>query len=214
MNVHDFPGDAVARAVPYGIYDLVANRGWLYVGTSAETPEFAVDAIALWWREEGACLHPAAKRLLILADSGGANGCRVWAWKERLQQRLADEFALELRICHYPTGCSKWNPIEHRLFGPISLNWAGKPLRTLDTMLSLLRGTRTKTGLTVEAKLLEGVYQTGRKVSKKVLNWLNIVPADICPQWNYALRPRPLSDPPDKPGLQRLMPWKLTALTS
>jgi hypothetical protein len=214
VNVHDFPGDAEARAVPYGIYDLVANRGWVYVGTSAETPEFAVDAIALWWREEGARLYPAAKRLLILADSGGANGCRVWAWKERLQRRLADEFDLELRVCHYPTGCSKWNPVEHRLFGPISLNWAGKPLRTLDTMLSLMRGTRTKTGLIVEAKLLEGVYQTGRKVSKKVLKWLNIAPADICPQWNYTLRPRPLSDPPDRPGLQRLTPWDLAALTS
>lgn len=212
--MHDFPGDALARAVPYGIYDVVANRGWLYVGTSGETSEFAVDAIALWWAEEGCRQYPNAKRLLILADSGGANGCRVWAWKERLQRRLADEFSLPVTVCHYPTGCSKWNPIEHRLFGPVSLNWAGLPLRSLDTMLSLIRGTRTKTGLRVEAKLLEGTYDTGRKVAKRLIDWIDLVPADVCPRWNYTLRPRPLSDPPGKPGLQRLMPWDLAALTS
>jgi hypothetical protein len=214
VNVHDFPDDAVARAVPYGIYDLVANLGWLYVGLSADTSEFAVGTIALWWAAEGRCLYPTARRLLILADSGGSNGCRVWAWKERLQRRLADEFGLEVTVCHYPAGCSKWNPVEHRLFGPISLNWAGIPLRSLDTMLSLIRGTRTKTGLKVEAKLMEGSYETGRKVAKKLMDWLDLVPHDVCPRWNYTLRPRPLSDPPDKPGLQRIMRWDWDALTS
>lgn len=214
MNVHDFPGDASARAIPYGIYDLFANLGWVYVGTSADTAEFSVDVLVLWWVEEGRWLYPQARRLLILADSGGANGCRVWSWKECLQRRLADEFGLEVTVCHYPTGCSKWNPIEHRLFGPISLNWAGRPLRTLDTMLGLIGSTRTKTGLSVKAKLVEGTYNTGRKVSKRLMSWLDIVPGEVCPQWNYTLRPRPLSDPPDQPGLQHLMPWDLAAITS
>lgn len=211
MNVHDFPGDALARAVPYGIYDLAANLGWLYVGTSAETPAFAVEAIVRWWADKGRSLYPQAKRILIVADSGGANGCRVWLWKERLQRRLADEFGLEVTVCHYPTGCSKWNPIEHRLFGPISRNWAGIPLRTLNIMLALIRGTQTKTGLVVEATLLDGVFETGCKVSKKLMGWLDLAPSDVCPKWNYTLGPRRLSDPSDKPGLQKLTPWDLAA---
>lgn len=214
MNIHDFLSDASARAAPYGIYDPTANLGWVYVSTSAETAELAVDAICLWWFENGRRLYPNAKRLLILADSGGANGCRVWSWKECLQRRLADVFALPVTVCHYPTGCSKHNPIEHRLFGPISLNWAGRPLRTLDTMLALIRGTHTRHGLIVEAKLMEGQYETGRKVSKKVMGWLDLVPGEVCPLWNYTLRPRRLSDPPDKPGLQRLTPWDLATLVS
>ncbi len=123
-------------------------------------------------------------------------------------------FALPVTVCHYPTGCSKYNPIEHRLFGPISLNWAGQPLRTLDTMLSLIRETRTAKGLRVEAQLVEGQYETVRKVSKKMRGWLDMVPGEVCPRWNYTLRSRRLSDPPDKPGLQRLTPWDLAALVS
>jgi hypothetical protein len=211
VNVHDFPGDAVARAVPYGLYDVVANRGWVYVGTSAETAAFAVDVIVCWWADEGRLLYPGVKRLLILADSGGANGCQPRLWKERLQRRLADEFGLEVTVCHYPTGCSKWNPVEHRLFGPISRNWAGIPLRTMDIMLSLIRGTQTRKGLVVKAAALDGVYETGQTVSKKVMRWLDLVPADVCPRWNYTLRPRRLSDPPDKPGIQKLTPWDLSA---
>ena len=212
MNIHDFPGDALARAVPYGIYDVIANDGWVYVGTSAETAEFAVAVIVRWWTDEGRVRYPAAQRLLILADSGGANGCQVHLWKERLQRVLADEHGLEVTVCHYPTGCSKWNPVEHRLFGPISQNWAGIPLRTMDTMLSLISGTRTKTGLVVKAHVFEGVYETGRTVSKKVMNWLDLVHADVCPRWNYSLRPRPLSDPPGTRGIRRLMAWDLAAL--
>lgn len=212
--MHDFPGDAMARAVPYGIYDVAADQGWVYVGTSGETPEFAVDAVVRWWVQAGRALYPTAQRILIVADSGGANGCRVRSWKERLQRRLADEHGLAVSVAHYPTGCSKWNPVEHRLFGPISRNWAGIPLRSLAIMLALIRGTRSKAGLLVEAELLDGTYQTGHRVSNKLMRWLNLVPGDVCPHWNYTLLPRPLSDPSDKPGLQKLMPWDLAELVS
>lgn len=214
MNVHDFPDDALARAVPYGIYDLEANRGYVYVGTSAETGEFAVEAIVLWWREVGREMYPHAKRLLILADGGGANGSRLYLWKERLQCRLVDEQGVVVTVCHYPPGCSKWNPVEHRLFGPISINWAGIPLRSLDSMIALIRGTTTNSGLHVDAALLDGVFETGRKVSKQLMKWLNLVRAEICPQWNYTLSPRPLSDPPRDKGIRKLMPWDLAQLVS
>lgn len=214
MNVHDFPGDALARAVPYGIYDVVANDGWVYVGASADTPELAVDAIERWWVQAGRERYPRARRILIVSDSGGSNGCRVRLWKERLQRRLADEHGLAVTVCHYPTGCSKWNPVEHRLFGPISRNWAGTPLRSLDTMLALIRGTRSKAGLVVHAELLEGTYETGHRVSDKLLRWLALEPHNTCPRWNYTLRPRPLSDPPATSGLQKLTPWDLAALVS
>lgn len=214
MNVHDFRNDATARAVPYGIYDVSANRGWVYVGTSADTPEFAVDAIVRWWREAGKQRYPESDRILIVADSGGSNGCRPYLWKERLQRNLADEHNLRVTVSHFPTGCSKWNPIEHRLFGPISRNWSGIPLRSLDTMLALIQGTQTKTGLTITAEILDGVYKTGKKVSKKLMALLDLVPAEVCPQWNYTLRPRPVSDPPGMPGIQALTEWDLIALIS
>lgn len=212
MNVHDFPDDAVARAVPYGIYDVAANQGWVYVGTSAETPDFAVDAIVRWWSTAGHTHYPTAQRILIVADSGGANGCRARRWKERLQRRFADEYGLIVTVCHYPTGCSTWNPVEHRLFSPISRNWAGIPLRSLSILLALIRGTHSSTGLAVEAELLEGDYPTGRSVSKRLMRWLNITAADTCPRWNYTLRPRSLSDPPGTSGIRRLTPWDLEAL--
>ena len=212
MNVHDFPDDAVARAVPYGIYDIAAKEGWVYVGMSAETPDFAVDAIVRWWSTAGRARYPHAQRILIVADSGGANGCRARRWKERLQRRLADEYGLTVTVGHYPTGCSKWNPVEHRLFGPISQHWAGIPLRSLAILLALIRGTRSSTGLAVEAELLEGDYPTGRGVSKRLMRMLALTPAETCPRWNYTLHPRSLSDPPGSPGIRRLTPWDLEAL--
>lgn len=214
MNVHDFPDDASARAVPYGIYDLVANLGHVVVGTSAETGEFAVEALVQWWCLVGRAMYPHAKRLLILADGGGANGSRLHLWKERLQRCFVDEFGLVVTVCHYPPGCSKWNPVEHRLFGPISINWAGIPLRTLDVMTSLIRGTTTTTGLKVDATVLESVFVKGRKVTKKLMGWLNLTRAEVCPQWNYTLRPRPLSDPLGTKGIRVLRPWDLAALIS
>ena len=127
VNLHDFPQDALGRAVPYGIYDVAHNQGFICVGQSADTPEFAVAALVTWWEQAGRAAYPNATKLLILCDAGGSNGCRPRAWKQHLQEQVSDRFGLEVTVCHYPTGCSKWNPIEYRLFSPISLNWAGTP---------------------------------------------------------------------------------------
>jgi hypothetical protein len=190
VNVHDFSQDASGRAAPYGIYDMRYNRGSVYVGASADTPRFAVDAIAAWWREEGQAAYPDATQLLVLADSGGSNGCQPRAWKAQLQEELADELGLTVTVCHYPTGCSKWNPIEHRLFSFISLNWAGQPLRTFARMVGLIRGTTTTTGLTVRASLMPGEYPTGEKVSHAEMKRLHLVRHAVCPRWNYTIHPR------------------------
>ncbi len=196
VNVHDFRQDALARAVPYGIYDLKHNRGSVFVGQSADTPEFAVDAITAWWRGEGQARFPDADQLLILADAGGSNGYRPRLWKQQLQAQLADALGLEVTVCHYPRGASKWNPIEHRLFGPISINWAGKPLRSLETMLAFIRGTATETGLKVKAFLLEGTYEKGIKVSDQQMRLLNLVRHETCPSWNYTIKPRTVAFAP------------------
>lgn len=190
VNTHDFPQDALGRAVPYGIYDVVRNRGAVYVGLSADTPQFAVEAIATWWQTEGRVTYPDADRLQILADAGGSNGCRPRAWKHALQTLLCDRFGLHVTVCHYPTGCSKWNPSEHRLFSYISQNWAGKPLRTLAILLGYLRGTCTAAGLTVSATVLEGTYPLGQRISKKEMAGLNLELHDVCPRWNYTIHPR------------------------
>jgi Rhodopirellula transposase DDE domain len=190
VNVHDFLHDALGRAVPYGIYDLRHNRGTVYVGTSADTPQFAVAAIACWWESSGRMAFPQADQLLILADAGGSNGCRPRLWKQQLQEQLSDRFGLTITVCHYPTGCSKWNPIEHRLFSHISLNWAGKPLRSWEIMLAYLRGTSTSTGLEVQAFLCESVYATGQSVSDTDMQTLNLERHAVCPNWNYTIRPR------------------------
>lgn len=190
VNVHDFPHDAVGRAVPYGIYDLLHNEGYVYVGTSADTSEFAVDAILQWWQDEDRPTFPDENKLLILSDAGGSNGCRPRLWKKLLQDRLADQLGIEVMVCHYPAGTSKWNPIEHRLFSHISINWAGKPLRSFETMLAYIRGTMTKTGLKVRAFLLDQIYKKGIRVSDKEMNALNLQRRRICPRWNYTLKPR------------------------
>ncbi len=190
VNVHDFPQDALGRAVPYGIYELNHNRGFIYMGISADTPQFAVDAIATWWQHEGDNAFPRANQLLILADAGGSNSYRSRVWKQQLQEQLSDRFGLIVTVCHYPGGCSKWNPIEHRLFSHISLNWMGKPLRTFDTMLAYIRGTTTTTGLTVKAFLVEGVYEKGQRVSDAEMEKLNLERHQVCPNWNYTIRPR------------------------
>jgi hypothetical protein len=195
VNVHDFRGDAAARAVPYGIYDLTNRRGHMYVGLSADTPEFAVTAIARWWEETGRATYPTADRLLILADAGGSNGCRPHAWKEQLQSALSDRCGLMVTVCHYPTGCSKWNPIEHSLFSHISMNWAGVPLQSVDRMLALLRGTHNQSGLTVSASLIEETFEAGKKVARSVMKQLALTPHSVCPNWNYTIRPR-LADRP------------------
>lgn len=190
VNVHDFPHDALMRAVPYGIYDVSSHCGSIYVGSSADTPEFAVTALARWWEEEGRGRFPSATQLLLLADGGGSNGARSRSFKLHLQEQLSDRYGLSVTVCHYPTGCSKWNPIEHRLFSQISLNWAGKPLRSLEIMLNYIRGTTTQTGLTVRAACLAGTFEKGQKVSDDQMQHLNIEPHSVCRQWNYTIRPR------------------------
>ena len=167
MLDHDFPSWAIGRAIPYGIYDPASNDGYVVVGTSHETPAFAVAAIRRWWIVVGRRRYPEARRLLIQADSGGANGCRKWAWKVALQ-RLADEFGLIIMVTHYPPGASKWNPIDHRMFSLISANWAGEPLVSYETVLKYIRTTRSEAGFHCRAAgyqaLPEGVEsEAGRE---------------------------------------------------
>lgn len=173
-----------------GIYDLARNEGHVYVGVSNNTPEFAVCSIARWWQDEGHRSYPGARELLVLADSGGSNGCRARVWKLSLQEKVCDELGLAVTVAHYPTGCSKWNPVEHRLFSYIRRNWEGKPLKTLEIMLACIRGTTTATGLKVTASLDEGIYTKGRKVASGDFECLSLEAHTVCPKWNYTLRPR------------------------
>jgi hypothetical protein len=188
VNAHDFPSDAMCKAVPYGLYDVLANRGHVVVGTSADTPAFATDAIAAWWGRIGSRRYPRAGALLVLADAGGSNGCRPRLWKYRLQ-RLADRYGLVVSVRPYPTGASKWNSVEHRLFGPISVNWAGIPLRTPEVMLSCLRGTSTQGGLRVSAQWQPRAYHKGVKVTRAEMDRVHILRSDLCPRWNYSIVP-------------------------
>jgi Rhodopirellula transposase DDE domain len=190
VNCHDFLTDAVCRAIPYGIYDVLANRGYIRVGLSCNTPAFATAAVRTWWVQRGCKRYPGAKHLLVLADAGGSNGCRPRLWKKGLQEELADRYGLEVTVCHYPTGASKWNPIEHRLFGPISINWSGEPLRSLERLLGFVRGTTTRSGLVVSAGVDEGTYTRGVRVSTAEMQQLQIRHHDICPLWNYTISPR------------------------
>lgn len=190
VNVHDFRQDALGRAVPYGIYDIAHNLGYVAVGTSADTSKFAVDALVWWWQLPDRPTFADESTLLILADAGGCDGCHFRLWKQQLQAQLADRLGIKVMVCHYPTGTSKWNPIEHRLFGPISANWAGQPLRSFAIMLNYIRGTTTATGLTVEAVLLDREYEKGSKVSDQEMAALNLHRRPICPTWNYVIKPR------------------------
>jgi hypothetical protein len=191
VDVHDFPHDALGRAVPYGIYDVGHNRGTVYVGQSADTPMFAVDTIAHWCRTELPDRFPNATRLLIEADSGGSNSARSRLWKEQLQEQIADRLGLTITVCHYPAGASKWNPVEHRLFSEISKTWAGCPLRSFDVALHYINDTRTATGLQVQAHLVTTMYEIGLKVSDEQMAALALQAHEVCPQWNYTIRPRP-----------------------
>ncbi len=195
VNVHDFPSDGIGRAVPYGLYDLAHNLATVYVGQSADTAEFAVDNLAHWCEHEMPVRYPQATSLLLHGDCGGSNGSRGHLWKQQLQEKIADRFGLAVTVCHLPTGCSKWNPIEHRVFSEISKTWAGCPLRDYESVRGYLRqtttrGTATQAGLTVTAHLVTQIYQKGLKVSEAVLAALNLTRHEVCPQWNYTLRPR------------------------
>jgi len=190
VNDHDFPSDADGIAVPYGIYDTQANRGFVMVGIGAETPAFAVDAIEYWWANCGRKSYPEATELLILADGGGCNGARSRVFKYRLQSQLCDRYDLEVTVCHYPPGASKWNPIEHRLFSEISKNWAGRPLDTYQTALNYIRTTRTASGLRTKARLSRKRYRKGEKVPENEMKRLALSRHRTLPNWNYSLYPR------------------------
>lgn len=189
VNLYDFRSLAQGIAMPYGIYDLTRNAGYVCVGTSADTSEFAVDAIAWWWSTYGCQHYPHAPALLILADGGGSNGYRTRLWKYTLQQRLVELGRLEVTVTHFPTGASKWNPADHRLFSAISCNWAGEPLNSYAKMLQLLEATTTAQGLVVHATLNEKTYATKIKISDAQMAALNLEKHTTLPQWNYTLKP-------------------------
>jgi DDE family transposase len=189
VNDHDFLSDAVGRAAPYGVYDPERNEGHVCVTISSDTADLAVDAVMDWWHLSQPH-YPQAKRLMIEADSGGSNAARSRRYKKRLQD-FADDSGLEITVCHYPTGTSKWNPIEHRLFSQIAATWAGHVLSTLLILLGLIRRTTTATGLKVTATHFEKTYQTGLKVSNAEFKTIQLTRHDVCPQWNYTIRPHP-----------------------
>jgi hypothetical protein len=189
VNVYDYLSLADGKAVPYGIYDVVHNRGFVNVGIDHETAEFAVESIRRWWEHYGQQLYPQAHELLITCDGGGSNGVRSRLWKKELQQ-LANETHLSLTIAHYPKATSKWNKIEHRLFSFISINWRGKPLRSLETIIELISHTTTQEGLSVTAVKDSNIYPTGRKVTDEELAALNIVRDAFHGEWNYTIKPQ------------------------
>jgi hypothetical protein len=191
---HDFRSESLGIAAPYGIYDVNLNFGIVVIGKSADTPEFAVNSIATWWQHHGRYQYQNSKRLLILADSGGSNGARPRAFKKFLQERIADEYGLEVTVSHYPTGASKWNPIEHRMFSEISKNWAGHPLESFETLINFVRDTRTETGLRIEAYFDESEYEKGIKVNDKEFKLLNITKNDKQSSWNYTILPTQISE--------------------
>jgi Rhodopirellula transposase DDE domain len=188
-----FASYAKCIAVPFGIYDVAKNVGYVTVGISGNTAELSVNCLVTWWKQHGRPAYKSADRLLILADGGGSNGYNLRTWKMDLQEKLCDDFGLRATLCHYPLACSKWNPIEYRLFSQISLNWAGQPLSDLDVMLGFIRGTTTTAGLKVEAYLDKKIYRNGRRVTEEQLRELALSEDDICPRWNYTLAPRPKS---------------------
>jgi hypothetical protein len=190
VRVHDFPSLSRGKAIPYGVYDLGHNRGFVNIGISHDTPDFAVESIRLWWAHEGRAAYPTADALLVCADSGGSNSARSRLWKVRLQE-LADALRFPVTVCHLPPGTSKWNRIEHRLFAHISIHWRGRPLVDYQTVVSLIGATTTATGLTVTARLDLDDYPTGVSVPDEALAQLALQPHSIHPQWNYTLLPRP-----------------------
>jgi hypothetical protein len=187
---HDFPSDADGVALPYGVYDVSANEACVSVGITHDTPDFAVDNLARWWTRHGRRRYPQATALLVLADSGGSNGARSRAWKYGLQHRLCDRHGLAVTVCHYPSGASKYNPIEHRAFSEISKNWAGRPLTDYETVVNYISTTRTKTGLRVDAHLVRADYPTGVKVSDKEMKDLSVRHHDTQSSRNYTISPR------------------------
>ncbi len=187
---HDFRSLALGIAIPYGLYDPVLNRGYVVVGTSKETPEFAVDCLVNWWRLEGQKHYPHSKRLLVLADGGGGNASNSRVWRARLQSKFCDRFGIAITVCHYPPGTSKWNPVEHFLFSYISKNWEGEPLETYEKVLKYIRTTTTETGLKVRAQFNSKTYKKGVSISDEEMESLCIQKYPRLPKWNYTINPR------------------------
>jgi Rhodopirellula transposase DDE domain len=189
VDVHDFPSDAVGKAIPYGVYDVAANDGFVSVGVDHDTPVFAVTSIEAWWRQVGQKRYPKAREIFITADAGGSNSYRSHVWKQQLQ-RLADKLGLAIHVSHFPPGTSKWNKVEHRLFSFISINWRGRPLRSYETVINLIGNTTNVGGLVVRARLDRRNYPIGKKVSAKELRELKIDRHDFHGDWNYVIKPR------------------------
>ena len=188
VDTHDFPDPKKGKAVPYGVYDLRHNEAWVSVGVSSDTAEFAVESIRCWWKRLGRRRHRQATRLLITADSGGSNSSRNRLWKVELQN-LSDETGLEIEVCHFPPGTSKWNKIEHRLFCHVTRNWQGQPLETFEVVVNLIGSTTTEEGLKVYAELDFSTYEKGRKVPDEEFANVNIKPSRFHGEWNYVIRP-------------------------
>ena len=192
VDVHDFPSDAVGKAIPYGVYDVGANDGFVSVGIDHDTPVFAVTTIEAWWAQVGVKRYRHAREIFITADAGGSNGYRSHVWKYELQ-RMADKLGLVIHVCHFPPGTSKWNKVEHRLFSFISINWRGRPLRSYETVVNLISNTTNRGGLVVRARLDRRKYPIGKRVSAADMRALNIERDDFRGEWNYVLRPRYLN---------------------
>jgi hypothetical protein len=189
VRVHDFKDKDLGKAIPYGVYDVANNQGWVSVGIDHDTAHFAANSIRRWWQSMGVQRFPRARELLITADGGGSNGYRNRLWKVALQD-LADKLDLKLKVCHFPPGTSKWNKIEHRLFSYISSNWRGQPLVSHQAIVNLIASTTTKTGLTVQAALDTNSYETGIKVSDEEMARLRLTPGTFHGEWNYIITPR------------------------
>jgi Rhodopirellula transposase DDE domain len=212
---HDFASDSEGKAIPYGIYDLAANTGWVNVGTDHDTAAFAAESIRRWWNARGSQDYPKARRLLVTADAGGSNGYRTRAWKAQMAG-LALETGLEITVCHFPPGTSKWNKIEHRLFSHITMNWRGRPLTSHQVVVESIAATTTRTGLTVRAELDPGSYPAGIRVSKAQAGALPLTRHDWHGEWNYTLRPEPPAPPPaprPRPRGPGHAAWAAPALT-
>ncbi len=205
VSTHDFPDKELGKAIPYGVYDLAANTGWVSVGTDHDTAAFAVESIRRWWESRGSLDYPAASRLLITADAGGSNGYRTRAWKTELAA-LALETGLEITVCHFPPATSKWNKVEHRLFSHITMNWRGRPLTSHEVVVNSIAATTTRTGLTVHAEIDTGTYRTGVRVGDRQMAALPLDRHAWHGDWNYTLRPEPYAeineapDPFDQPS--------------
>jgi len=190
VRVHDFKDQELGKAIPHGIYDIRLDEGWVTVGIDHDTAQFAVNSIRAWWKHLGRERYPNAARLQITADCGGSNGNRTKLWKVELQ-KLADDTSLEIAVCHFPPGTSKWNRIEHRLFSFITMNWRGKPLVSLETIINLIGATKTRSGLEVYARLDDGTYPDKIKIPDSEIKAVNLHGDEFHPEWNYTIKPKP-----------------------